>query len=167
MTFPSPTELLLIRHAESEANVGRSIDPNCPLTDAGHEQARALGRRLARLDLRGFVGVRSPYRRAAQTAAAIAGATGLRFDVDPAVREWGATATVDDAHYPLEPIADVVDRLSAFLDRARGGRLVVVSHAAPIALLTQLAWGEPPTTEGKFWLGVGNCRPRWVKATPG
>jgi broad specificity phosphatase PhoE len=162
-----PGELLLVRHGESEANVGRSADPDCPLTDRGHAQARDLGRRLAGLDLAGFAGVRSPYRRAAQTAAAIADATGLRFDVDPAVREWGVTATVDAAHYPLEPIEAVVDRLTTFLAHAAGRRLVVVGHAAPIALLTQLAWGEPPTTAGQFWLGVGNCRPRWVKVTPG
>ena len=60
---------------------------------------------------------------------------------------------------------ETVRRLEAFLLARRGQKLLIVSHAAPIALLTQLAWGETPTTQGQFWLGVGNCCPRWLKAT--
>lgn len=157
------TELLLIRHAESEGNTGQSSDPDCRLTDRGRGQARDLARQLAAADVGGFDAVCSPYRRTVDTAGLIAGTTGLRFAIDPAVREWGPTATVDRQHYPPEPIAAVIERLSGFLDRCRGRRVVVVSHAAPIALLTELAWGEPPTTEGRFWVGVGNCRPRWVR----
>ena len=80
-------------------------------------------------------------------------------------REWGATAVVGGQTYPQEPIAETVTRLERFLRRRRGQRLLVVAHAAPIALLTQLAWGEKPVTEGQFWVGVGNCCPRWVKTT--
>ena len=161
----TPTELLMVRHGESEANVGLSGDPDCALTPRGLGQARALAPRLARLDLRGFVALTSPYRRAVQTAEVLAAATGLALEVDPDLREWGATAVVGGQTYPQEPVGETVKRLEAFLRRRAGQRMLVVAHAAPIALLTQLAWGEPPTTEGKFWLGVGNCCPRWVKAT--
>lgn len=161
----NPTELLMVRHGESEANVGLSTDPDCALTARGLEQAKALAPRLSRLDLRGFVALTSPYRRAVQTAQVLAAATGLTPEVDADLREWGATALVAGQTYPQEAVAETVKRLEEFLRRRAGQKVLVVSHAAPIALLTQLAWGEPPTTEGKFWLGVGNCCPRWVKAT--
>jgi broad specificity phosphatase PhoE len=162
-----PTELLMIRHGESEANVGLSQDPDCALTARGLEQARELAPRLSRLDLRGFVALTSPYRRAVQTAEALTSAVGLRFEVDADLREWGATAVVRGETYPQEPVADTVARLERFLRRRAGQRMLVVAHAAPIALLTHLAWGEAPVTEGKFWLGVGNCCPRWVKGMCG
>ncbi len=39
-------ELIIIRHGESEANVGRSTDADCGMTDHGLEQARQVARRL-------------------------------------------------------------------------------------------------------------------------
>ena len=159
------TECILVRHGQSQANVGLSCDPDCDLTDLGLEQARSVARRLKAVDLSEFVAITSPYRRALHTAREIGHATGLRFTEDEAVREWGADATVGGRSFPKEPVEDTVRRLEAFLAARRGQRLLVVSHAAPIALLTQLAWGEKPATEGQFWLGVGNCCPRWLKTT--
>ena len=159
------TELLMIRHGQSEANVGTPCAPDCSLTELGTSQARDAARRLASLDLTGFTGVVSPYRRAVQTAREISAATGIEFAEDEAVREWGATALVGTRTFENEPVTLVVVRLRDFLAARRGQRLVIVSHAAPIALLTQLAWGETPTTEGQFWTGVANCCPRWLKTT--
>lgn len=159
------TELLLIRHGESEANVGRSKDPDCPLTDLGLQQATTAAHSIAGYDLRGFVGITSPYRRALQTAEAIARGTGIAFAVDEAVREWGETATVGERPYPREQVEDVIERLNSFLRRHQGGKVLVVSHAAPIAVLTHLAWGERPSIEGNFWAAVGNCCPRWLRTT--
>jgi broad specificity phosphatase PhoE len=163
--MPGATELLLVRHGQSEANAGTSTEPDCALSDLGRQQARALARRLGALDLSGFVALTSPYRRAVQTAEEVALATGLSFAVDEALREWGPTATVGGRTYPQEPVADTVHRLERFLRERAGQRLVIVSHGAPIALLTQLAWGETPTTAGQFWTGVSNCCSRWVKTT--
>jgi broad specificity phosphatase PhoE len=59
----------------------------------------------------------------------------------------------------------VIDRLNDFLRRFEGRRVLLVSHAAPISVLTHLAWGERPPTQGNFWEAVGNCCPRWVKST--
>lgn len=161
------TELLLIRHGESEANAGTSTDPDCSLTDLGRQQARRLAERLKQLDLGGFVGITSPYRRTVQTAHEITAVTGIAFTLEDAVREWGVRATINGREYAHEPIDQVITRLTDFLRHHDGRKLLVVSHAAPIAVLTQLAWCEPPLTEGPFWLGVGNCRPRWIKATCG
>ena len=165
LTPPAATELLMVRHGQSEANVGLSTDPDCALTTLGLEQAAAVAKRLRAFDLTGFVGRVSPYRRATQTADIIAQETGIRFGVEPELREWGPAATVAGAAYAQEPVLDTVQRLRAFLRSSAGRRLLIVSHAAPIALLTQLAWGEPPTTDGAFWSGVGNCCPRWLKTT--
>ena len=157
------TELILIRHGESEANLGLSKDPDCLLTDRGREQARRLASELARHDLSGFVALTSPYRRAVETASLIAAATGLSFAVEELAREWGDLATVSGRQYPKETPAELIARLRHFLANFAGRKIVVVSHAAPIAVLTQLAWGETPNTEGQFWTGVGNCCPRWLK----
>ena len=84
---------------------------------------------------------------------------------DEAVREWGVAATVGGREFAREPIGEVLERLREFLRRYRGRKVVVVSHAAPISVLTHLAWGERPPTEGSFWEAVGNCCPRWLKTT--
>lgn len=157
-------ELILIRHGESEGNIGLTDDPDCGLTPRGREQARQLGRRLARHDLVGFSGIVSPYRRTRDTAAEIAAASGLAFVVDDAIREWGPPATIDGRHFPAETREQLADRLGDFLNRQAGRKLIVVSHAAPIAVLTPLVWGERPNLQGAFWEGVSNCCPRWLKA---
>src|SRR5947207_11687173 len=149
-----PTELLLVRHGESEYNAGRSKELNSELSDVGREQSSKVAAEIARLDLRGFVGVVSPYRRARQTAAAITAAAGVHFDIDEAVREWGERVVIDGKEYRLEPIDEVVRRLRAFLAVREGERLLIVSHATPIAILTQLARGEEPITVGEFWADV-------------
>jgi broad specificity phosphatase PhoE len=127
-------------------------------------QARCLAERLSRCDLSGFAGVASPYGRTAHTAAEVARATGLRFATEELVREWGVAATVAGRYYPAETTGELAARLGEFLRRYAGRKLVVVSHAAPIAVLTQMVRGEAPTTEGRFWGGVGNCCPRWLRA---
>jgi broad specificity phosphatase PhoE len=124
-----------------------------------------VAQRLAGYDLRGFSGLVSPYRRTRQTAEAIALETGLSFAIEESVREWGPAATIHGRHYPVEPGEQLIGRLKTFLSRYEGRKLVVVSHAAPIAALTQIAWGEIPNTQVIFWEGIGNCCLRWLRAT--
>jgi broad specificity phosphatase PhoE len=157
------TELLLIRHGESEANVGLTQHPDSKLTARGIEQARQLGLRLKNYDLRDFTALVSPYTRARHTAAEIANATGHSFKVEELIREWGDIATIDGNEYPKETPTHLIARLKKFLHQYGGQKLIIVSHAAPIAILTQLAWGESPITEGQFWIGVDNCAPRWLR----
>ncbi|HWE01197.1 MAG TPA: histidine phosphatase family protein [Tepidisphaeraceae bacterium] len=159
------TELILIRHGQSEGNTGVSKDPDCRLTEMGVEQARTLGARLADFDLTGFTGIASPYMRTWNTAAEVSQATGLPFAVEELVREWSDVAAIKGRQYHKETIAELITRLEEFLRIYAGRKLVVVSHAAPIALLTQLAWGETPNIQGQFWNGVNNCCLRRLQTT--
>jgi len=79
--------LLLIRHAESSWNAaGRwQGHGNPPLSDRGRAQADALARQLAREAI--DVLVSSDLRRAAQTAAIVGQARGLRPELNPRLRE--------------------------------------------------------------------------------
>ena len=160
-------ELLLIRHGESAANVGLSTEPDCSLTEHGLEQTRHVAQRLLALNLAGFTGLVSPYCRAQQTAAEITRLTGLPFTIDDNIREWASAATINGRHYPAETGQELIDRLRAFLRQYDGRQLIAISHAAPIAFLTQLAWNELPITEGPFWTGVPNGCLRWLKMTAG
>lgn len=159
------TELFIVRHGESEANVGLSTEPDCCLTAKGLEQARQVAKRLLAHDLSGFAGITSPYHRARQTAEAIAQATGVSFTVDENIREWAAAATVNGRHYPAETTDQLADRLRAFLQQHQGRKLIIVSHAAPLAALMPLVWGEAPNFEGSFWAGVPNGCLRWLRGS--
>jgi broad specificity phosphatase PhoE len=91
--MPVVSELILIRHGQSEANVafpkadaagllesGLTVrDADVELTDLGREQAQAVGRRLAALPAgdRPEVVVTSPYLRARETWRIAAEASGL------------------------------------------------------------------------------------------
>ena len=72
---------------------------------------------------------------------------------------------VNGRQYPAESGEQLIERLKGFLRRHDGRKLVVVSHAAPIAALTQVAWGETPNTKVQFWDGVDNCCLRWLRTT--
>ena len=157
------TELVLIRHGESEANAGLSNNPDCALTQRGIEQAAGLGRELARHDLSRFMALVSPYRRTVQTAEQIAASAPLQFEIDERIREWGDIASINGREYPRESTDELIARLEDFLRLHHGEKLIIVSHAAPIAMLTNLAWGEDPNVQGQFWASIANCRPRWLR----
>lgn len=72
------TRVLLVRHGQSEGNVARvwtSARGGFPLTEMGHEQARAVGATLEGRDVVAVYG--SPLVRAQETAAEIASVLGL------------------------------------------------------------------------------------------
>jgi len=158
-------ELILIRHGESQANAGLSADPDSSLTPHGTEQSRALAQRLRLLGIdKHFQGIVSPYQRARQTAAEIAAATGVEFQVDDLVREWGSPCTIGGRSFPAEGESELVARIQKFFFQ-RSGRLLIVSHGSPIGLMTQLALGRPPERiEPSLWLDVENCCLRWMIA---
>lgn len=81
-------KLLLIRHAESTANVRRALStrmPGPPLSEAGHEQARLLADRVAEEPVVAVYA--SVATRAQQTAAPVAARHGLDVQVVEGVHE--------------------------------------------------------------------------------
>ena len=103
-TRGGPAELVIVRHGESVGNLADAAarreglgrldlntrDADTPLSETGEEQARVLGRYLARLDAgsRPEVVLSSPYARAAQTAEiATVGLDHVRLTLDERLRE--------------------------------------------------------------------------------
>ena len=89
---PLPTKLILVRHAETEANLNQvwhgALD--APLTPRGLEQVIATATRLAEIHAKEPIDLFyvSPLPRAQSTAAAIAQATGLPIILEEGLREF-------------------------------------------------------------------------------
>src|SRR5690606_29015507 len=132
--------------------------PDTPLSERGLAQARAIGARLAAEPLAGIVA--SDMTRAAQTAEAIAAATGLPLRHDPLLRErdFGDLRGRSYDSLGLDPMAldyvppggesweDFTARVGEALVAVRahraalGGPIAVVSHGLVIrVLLNKLA----------------------------
>jgi broad specificity phosphatase PhoE len=117
----------LVRHAESEANVGRMIahevgDPNIPISEKGREQALAVGNKIGRNFVDGALVYSSPYRRARETLGLIHEACGLPplerrrgLYEDPRLRE------VEHGYEPTEQQEELRKRHGWFYYRFRGG----------------------------------------------
>ncbi len=154
--------LLLIRHAESSWNAaGRwqgHGDP--PLSDRGRAQANGLARELAREAI--DVLVSSDLRRAAETAAILGQARGLRPELNPRLREldlgdWegltrdqiertagDALRRFDDGDLDVRPgggenLREIAQRafsvVTELIDAHPGRRLAVVTHLGVIRAL--------------------------------
>lgn len=166
-------QVWLVRHGETEwATLGRHTGrTDIPLTDAGREQARALGARLAG---RSFALVlTSPLSRAAETAA-LAG-FGAVAEADDALLEWDYGAlegrrTPDiQADYPdwsiwagPWPDGETVEEVGARADRAIGrcldpgvrGDSLLFAHGHLLRVLAARWLGLPPTSGGLFALST-------------
>lgn len=161
--------LLLIRHAQTVWNAAGRVqgqaDP--PLSERGHEQCRALGRRLAGHGLDALYS--SDLERARLTAETVARATGVSVRVDAGLREVGLgrweggsaeSLKRDDperfARWTREPSWDVVpggEGTSAFRQRVLDamGRVVagrgdneavaVVTHIGVIRVVLSICAG--------------------------
>jgi broad specificity phosphatase PhoE len=97
-------DVVIVRHAESEANAGLSRHHDSGLSARGARQAAATGRHLRELvgdprDWRGFV---SPYLRTLQTAAKVLEASGVAFATDWRLREYAGPPVAGDAGAPRE-----------------------------------------------------------------
>lgn len=168
-------QLLLFRHGQSEANVLGSLDcavPGPPLTEQGHQQAKALVDTLAGRDVAAIWA--STMTRSQQTAQPLADARGLPVRVHPDLREchvgdlharhdeeahelfdemavaWWLDANLDVRRPGGESGREVVDRIGAVLTEVvaaldEGQTAVVVSHAAALRLtVPQLCPGISP-----------------------
>lgn len=162
------TTLIVIRHGETAWNREKRMQgtTDTQLSDVGHEQARALGRRLAG---RGFAALyTSDLARARDTARAIAEHTGRDPVMDPRLQERrfgifeGLTAEEIIARYPEEharfasrdPDYAVpggesarsftrrcIGCLAEIAVRHRGDEVVVVTHGLVLDSLYRAAHG--------------------------
>lgn len=154
-----PTEILLIRHGETDWNVHRRIQGHRPtgLNARGLAQAQALAKRLCD---RPFAAIySSDLPRARQTAEAIAAPRGHQIHLDSRLREWdlgvlsGLTAQEAQRSQPealrlyRERIVDttipggesirqrfrrVTDTVQEIAERHPESTVVCVSHGGPL-----------------------------------
>jgi len=156
------TELILIRHAQSELNAARRWQglTDSPLTPLGRKQAEALVQELAGLELSAVV--TSPLARAVETAEPLARQRGLALERMPELREldvghWGGLSRDEilrrwpaelalfdaggaDARAPGGESRREVGRrvgraVQHLVERHAGGRLAVVTHLGVILAL--------------------------------
>jgi len=167
--------LHVVRHAESLANVSRSTQIDCDLSELGRGQAQAVAEELARLGVDRVLS--SPYRRTLCTAQAIAERSNAPFEVLPGLHEhhlsafppdWPLMTRAElvvnfpalllpdeladrDWHRPPETDAQVLERMAgvlALLEERYGGgnqRLVLVTHGSPAGKLVQAFMGAEPS----------------------
>jgi len=174
---PGNRRLVLWRHGQTAWNVERRFQgkTDIPLDDTGVQQAQRAARLLAGLHPTTLLA--SPLRRAADTAQALAGITGLpiRYDKDLIERDGGAweglTGHEIRERYPVEHAAwqppggetsaQVAERVGAALERALdelppAGQLVVASHGAALRLGMSYLLGLPEEVWERLG-GLSNC----------
>jgi len=165
------TEMLLVRHGETLWNREGRVQGyrgDSGLTDAGHAQAQALGRRFAaeRIDALHS----SDAGRTRQTVAPITAATGLPVVFDSGVREHnygvfeGLTFTEVERDFPeayarfrtrdphfapeggesmLQFRDRVLGALGRIAEQSDGGRVVVVTHGGVLGAMYRHAMNIP------------------------
>lgn len=161
--------VILVRHAESEGNVGGMIQgwTDLRLTDAGIEQARLVARRFEGAPLAAVY--TSPLYRARETARPIAEALGLDLVEEDDLRErfygraQGLTWTEAAERWPLgqaehhrdwamavpevEALAALRRRsvavVNRLLDRHEGEAAIVVSHGGTLVQVIAHLFGLP------------------------
>ncbi|HEY3108734.1 MAG TPA: histidine phosphatase family protein [Chloroflexota bacterium] len=153
--------LHVVRHAESLANIHRSTQVDCDLSDLGRGQVRALADELTRMGVDRVLS--SPYRRTLCTGSGIAQVAGVPLEVFPLLHEhhpsafgadWPLMTRSElivnfpelilpdeladrDWHKPPETDQQVLERMAGALEalEARfgsgGQRLVLVTHGSP------------------------------------
>lgn len=162
------TIFYFIRHGESLANRQNRLcgHADWDLTELGWEQARCTAQLLQEVPVDAVIS--SDLLRAKHTAQVVAEEKGLTVETDPGFREvsigpWEGQLEKDVIAQAPEALAawrkelttlpggesieQVYERVKAALDRAAalhaGERVVVVTHATPIRLLTCVLSGRP------------------------
>jgi broad specificity phosphatase PhoE len=162
------TEILLLRHGQSEGNEGGRFGGHgpTPLTALGRRQAEATAAALGREGLTAIYA--SDLVRAVQTAEPVVAACGIAMRTTPALRErsvgvfTGMTFAEAEASHPEifaammqrdpdacppegESSRERMERVGEFFDgiveRYPGGRTLLVSHAFTLNLLVRRLLG--------------------------
>lgn len=174
----------LVRHGEAENNV-RSILNSLPetktysLTRRGREQVSETAKFLATVHADALFS--SPIRRTKETAAIIAGVTGLPVRFDERLCETNQGIFNERPHkellkkYPdpamrispdetdgVESFIDMRGRLKSFLDDMKaeyaGKKVIIVSHGDPLEQLHGILTDEAPGRSATGWYPKkGSC----------
>lgn len=163
--------LHVVRHAESLANVSRSTQVDCDLSELGRGQVQAVAAELARMGIDRVMS--SPYRRTLCTAQAISLTSSVPLEVLPGLHEhhptsfptdWPLMTRAElvvnfpgvllpdeladrDWHRPPETDAQVLQRMGRLLGELEttygttSQRLVLVTHGSPAGKLVQAFMG--------------------------
>lgn len=176
--------LWVVRHGETSwAAAGRHTGwTDIPLTDAGRDEARALGPRLAHVPFGAVIS--SPLSRALETAR-LAG-FGRRVTTDDDLREWdygadeGRTTAEIRAERPgwtiwddgpldgetLQDVARRVDRVIAAV-RGRQGDTLCFAHGHVLRILAARWIGLDPIEGSRFALATATISIlSWERETP-
>jgi probable phosphoglycerate mutase len=141
-------QLLLVRHAENDW-VGDRLagwTPGVHLNDKGHQQAKALGERLAHLPIATIHS--SPLERAVETAQAIAIHHDLKVQILEGVGEtrygeWTGASLKELAKTELWPVVQVYPSGARF----PGGESLRETQARAVAALDALREAHPAETD--------------------
>src|SRR6478609_6684603 len=180
------TELLLLRHGQSEGNEQGRFGGHgpTPLTARGRAQAEAAARAIATEGPLTAIWA-SDLVRAIETAQPVASLTGLPIKTTPALRErsvgvfTGLTFAEAEAQYPAayaammaresdhspdggETATQVAERAWAHVEKIADsiddGRVLFVSHAGTLNLVLLQLLGMTHRTHGKrVWFRTDNC----------
>ena len=173
-------DIFLVRHCQSEANVGGRLEAwgDSPLTALGVYQAGKLAEFVSGFGMVEASLLASPLQRAAQTAARLAEVLGCEAAHDERLREgnvgWleGLAFTEVEEHQKThnakfisadlhggESFKDVADRMEAAFREHLGktaGPVVVVAHGYAIRALLWRLYGEDSTDAPRFKQPFGN-----------
>lgn len=180
-----PTQLLLIRHGQSEGNAAGRFGGHSatPLSPRGRKEALAIAHTLAGIGVSAIYS--SDLPRAVRTAEPLARSTNLRIIQTAAFRErhvgemegltfeeaaerhpedYAALLRRDFDHVVLggESYRQMLDRAAEALDRAiaqhRGGTIAVFTHTGTICILALHLMGALNAPELRpVWIATANC----------
>jgi probable phosphoglycerate mutase len=183
--MPLSTQVLLIRHGQSEGNAARRFGGHTatPLSQRGHRQASATAQALTSESLSAIYS--SDLPRAMQTAEPLAKLTRIEIQPTDAFRErsvgvmegltfeeaaekhpdqYAALLRRDFEHVLSggESYRQLLDRASQKLDEAieqhKGERIAVFSHTGTICILALHLMGALDAPELKaVWIASSNC----------
>ncbi|CAN5746887.1 histidine phosphatase family protein [soil metagenome] len=170
-------KLYLVRHAESEGNVGtHQQGPSTPLSEQGNQQTALIAARFKAITVDRIIS--SPQTRAKTTAEAIASIVGMEIEYsDLLIERKKPTAvigmdrnsaefneienlvydnfhTLDWKHSDEENFLDLKARaakLFSYVESLEEERLLLVSHGFFMAMLTAYAIFGKDLTSQEFW----------------
>lgn len=171
------TTLFLIRHAQSDANAEGRVQGwlDSPLSEAGRQQAQALGERFRSTALSAVYA--SPLARAADTAQAIAAIHNLAVILDDRLKEYhmgrwtglnraeieALSPGIDlEADHELavpdgETAQNMRDRVEPFLrevvSRHAGQSIAIITHGGTLGMLVATMLGMPVMRRHPFSFG--------------